>query len=113
MDDVILNFIEEIKEDYRQYGKDKDVEVWLKEALKRHIPDISDEEAEKVKNELLAGIKEYREKKAKKISLTDYLKEKGVNISNKVEEITKKISEFLEDFFASGEINENKKEEVK
>lgn len=51
---------EEIIADYEEYGKDKPVEAWLEEALKRHIKNITEEETKKTAAEMLEGIAEFR-----------------------------------------------------
>ncbi len=110
MEDIILKFVEEIRDDYMQYGKDRDVEEWLKEALKRHIPGMTDDEAERVKNELIAGVDEYRQKKEQKIILKYYLKSKNISDDKLADEIENKISEFINDFFEIEEIDEIRQE---
>lgn len=60
MNELISKFIQEIAEDFEKNAQDKDIEEWMVEALKRHVPHLTDEEAQKVKDSLLEGIKKYR-----------------------------------------------------
>ncbi len=91
----IGNFIKEFIEDYEQMGKDKEPELWLKEAIARKIPGITEEEAEKIKNELLKGINRYREAREKKTTLSSVLKNAGQYAKDLYKKVMKEIEELL------------------
>lgn len=66
MDKELINkFIAEIAEDYERYGQGKDTKEWLVEAVKRHIIGVDDAKASEIADEILGGIKTYRETAAK------------------------------------------------
>ncbi len=64
-DDLLQRFIDEVMEDYEQHGKGRDVEEWFLEAIKRHIIDVTEEEALSIRTKLIEGIRAYRETKAR------------------------------------------------
>lgn len=103
--DEIIHYIESIRKDYEKHRGDKDPVVWLKEALMRNLPDMDEEKAEKIKNELIEGIKKYREAKEKKLNLKDFLQNKG----DKFDSLYEKTNKELEKVFT--ELLENKTDE--
>ncbi len=67
--ELFMEFIDEIAEDYENYGQRKPEREWLYEAIKRHIVDVSDEEAEKIVDKLIEGVMMYRKMKEKRSEL--------------------------------------------
>lgn len=63
--EMVIKFIEEIREDYEKYHEGKSPEDWLLDAIKRDILDITEEDAIKIRDELVEGIDSYMEAKAK------------------------------------------------
>lgn len=59
--ELISKFISEIAEDYEMHGQGKDTKEWLTEAIKRHIIGVDDARAVEIADEILEGIKIYRE----------------------------------------------------
>lgn len=93
--ELIQRFIGEIIEDYENYGKDKDEKEWLIEAIKRHIIDVTDEEAQKIAQELISGVELYREAKEKGEIIKEIeLKDKAIK-----EEIELMADSVVEDFY--------------
>lgn len=95
---LIGEFIREVVEDYEKNGKGKPVNEWLKEAIKRHIIDISDEDIENIANGIMSGIKAYREQKVKlkekealKIENEEIKEEVNLLIENVVEDLNKTL----------------------
>lgn len=93
--ELIQRFIVEIMEDYENYGKDKDEKEWLIEAIKRHIIDVTDEEAQKIAQELIIGVELYREAKEKGEIIGEIeIKDKEIK-----EEIELMADSVVEDFY--------------
>lgn len=91
MEDLIASYIDELKRDYEENGREKEPEVWLKEALIRHIPDMTEERAEGVARDLIKGVRRYRKEKENKVNLRDFLRSKGVEFEKFYNEIAEKI----------------------
>ncbi|MEJ5301333.1 MAG: hypothetical protein WHS38_10130 [Thermodesulforhabdaceae bacterium] len=99
---LIMDFIKEIMEDYEKHGQGKPLMEWFREAIKRHIIDISDDEVENILSGIIKGIKAYREEKAK-------LKEhgsSGIEHPEINEEINLMVESVLDDLESAVKSNE-------
>ncbi|MGC8927185.1 MAG: hypothetical protein ACP5QK_04595 [Myxococcota bacterium] len=98
MEKETVNFINEMIEDYQKNAENtqKSPEEWLQDALKRHFPDLKEEEVEKIKNEIINGIRDYRKAKEEKTTIREVLM-KARKFNNDVyQKIIGKIKEVLE-----------------
>lgn len=57
---LIQQFVSEIIDDYEKYRNEKPLEEWFLDAIKRHIIDITEEEALSIRDKLIIGIRAYR-----------------------------------------------------
>lgn len=95
----IVEFIQEITEDYQRYGVEKEEREWFAEATKRHIIDISDEEAETIANKLIDGIMMYRRHKEERIkSPQEAIKKlEHSEINEEIELMSKSVADYLDE----------------
>lgn len=101
MDKEIVMLMQDLMDDYKENGEGKEPEVWLREALIRQIPNMSEEKAREVAAELMKGIRAYRENK--NIGVMEFLKRKGEKYVQKYNELVEKISNALNKFFMEDE----------
>ncbi len=99
--EILLQFMEESTEDYEKFGKGKNVLEWLINALERNLK-LPNKEAKIKAEEILKGIKNYRDKqKSNEKNIDQMLKNipetYKKDILGEAEELSKAIIEDLDD----------------
>lgn len=96
--DMLMEYMAEIMADYEKHGKEKPAMEWFLEAIKRHIIDVSDEDAQSIAGKLIKGIMAYREEKEKlkqkgipKIEQADIREEIDLMVSYTVDDLDKTV----------------------
>lgn len=96
--DLLMEYMAEIMDDYEKHGKEKPKMEWFSEAIKRHIIDVSDEDVQLIASKLLKGIMAYREEKEKlkqegvpKIESADIIEEVDLMADHIVDDLDKTI----------------------
>lgn len=60
---LLAGYIQDMVDDYEKMGKDKPLLEWFRDAIKRHIHDITEDEAKTIADKLIFGITAYRQQK--------------------------------------------------
>lgn len=110
MNEKIVEFIKEIRQDLEKYKlseRKEDLISWFKNEIKRYLGLSDEKEAESIAEQILEGIMIYKETKNNKQSLVDMLRKKQVS-EHEISEIDERINSIIENAIANIKSAENK-----
>lgn len=95
--DILVRYITEIMNDYDKFGKEKPTMEWFREAIKRHIIDVTDTEVDQITDKLIKGITAYRTERERSQQASENVSSANTDEQESARETMREESHLLAD----------------